>query len=91
MQNPAFTAPFYVGAGGSNLVPKERSVLSFTNVKKSMLVAVIRDYNIILTPLAAPPGGRPGPAKVESAIWSLDTTTKKLTGTYIYIITPRPL
>ncbi|KAF9038436.1 hypothetical protein BJ165DRAFT_387077 [Panaeolus papilionaceus] len=63
--NPAFTAPFYVGAGGSNLVPKERSVLSFTNVKKT------------------PPGGRPGPAKVESAIWSLDTTTKKLTALWI--------
>ncbi|PPR08147.1 hypothetical protein CVT24_012361 [Panaeolus cyanescens] len=63
--NPRFAAPFYVGAGGSTLVPNERSIIAFTNVEQTQ------------------PGALPGTAKAESAIWSLDTTTKKLTAYWI--------
>lgn len=71
--NPAFPAPFYVGAGGNNnpiLAKGSRSTIDFTNVAQT------------------PPGSKPvatgsGGLYVESAIWSLNKNTKQVSPQWI--------
>ncbi|EDR13981.1 uncharacterized protein LACBIDRAFT_292021 [Laccaria bicolor S238N-H82] len=74
--NPAFPAPFYVGAGGNSLhnnpilAKGSRNTIDFTNVAQT------------------PPGSKPvatgsGGLYVESAIWSLNKNTKQVSPKWI--------
>ncbi|KAF9530431.1 hypothetical protein CPB83DRAFT_850908 [Crepidotus variabilis] len=74
--NPAFPAPFYVGAGTSNtisvphLAAGDYHSVGFTNVES--------------TAPGSPPSKAPSrDAYVESAIWTINPSTKQLTAQFI--------
>ncbi|KAF8159454.1 hypothetical protein B0H34DRAFT_703569 [Crassisporium funariophilum] len=82
--NPAFPAPFYVGAGSFSTlsVPTinvgSRNTIAFTNVESTPPDS---------TPVKPPTRD----AYVESAIWSIDPTTQKLSAQWINADGSKPL
>jgi hypothetical protein len=75
--NPSFPAPLYVGAAGTNNInSNSANYLSFSNVPQTAPQSIpLLDVNGVF---------------VESAIWSIDPASKKLTAQYINANGHRP-